>query len=258
MKHYEVTFIVDPVLSGDEIKSTAKTYQDMLVTEGCKIVHVDEMGLKQLSYSINKRSSGIYFCIEFGTDGGEIIPKLELALRRDERIMRFLTVKLDKYGVKYNEDKRNGLIGKVVRKEKKDNSKDRSRMKGKPPVKSRPPDKTPVAAPAPVAAAPAPHPRVRVASPPPPVPVPLPPAAAPRAVVSPPATRASPPAVHRTAARVWANFPRASSHRRVAMPPPPMPAVAASPALKPAAPPVKAAKASPDSRPAPVPADYRT
>lgn len=136
MRHYEVTFIVDPVLSGDEIKSTAKTYQDMLVTEGCNIIHVDEMGLKQLAYSINKRSSGIYYTVEFEISEGDIIPKLELALRRDERIMRFLTVKLDKYGVKYNEDKRQGLIGKVVKKEKKDKGNDRGRSQ-------RPPAKTP-------------------------------------------------------------------------------------------------------------------
>ena len=119
MRHYEVTFIVDPVLSGDEIKSTAKTYEDMLVNEGCKIVHMDEMGLRQLAYPINKRSSGVYFSNEFAVENGSVIPKLELALRRDERIMRFLTVKLDKYGVKYNEDKRSGLIGKVNRPEKK-------------------------------------------------------------------------------------------------------------------------------------------
>lgn len=111
MKQYEVTFIVDPVLSGGEISATAKTYEDMLNTEGSSIVHVDEMGLKQLAYPINKRSSGIYYCIEFSNADGSIIPKLELALRRDERIMRFLTVKLDKYGIKYNQDKRDGLIG---------------------------------------------------------------------------------------------------------------------------------------------------
>ena len=111
MKNYEVTFIVDPVLSGDEIKSAAKTYQDMLTKQDCKIVNVDDMGLRQLAYPINKRTSGVYFCIEFETPSGEFIPKMELAFRRDERIMRFLTVKLDKYGVKYNQDKRNGLIG---------------------------------------------------------------------------------------------------------------------------------------------------
>lgn len=120
MLNYEVTFIVDPVLSGDEIKATAQTYVDHLTQEGGKIVHKDEMGLRQLAYPINKRSSGVYYCIEFSTETGAIIPKVELALRRDERIMRFLTVKLDKYGVKYNQDKRNGLIGSVKKAEKKE------------------------------------------------------------------------------------------------------------------------------------------
>lgn len=111
MRNYEVNFIVDPVLSGDEIKSTAGVYKSLLEDGGCNIVHVDEMGLKQLRYPINKRSSGVYYCIEFSCENGNIIPNMELALRRDERIMRFLTVKLDKYGVKFNEDKRKGLIG---------------------------------------------------------------------------------------------------------------------------------------------------
>ena len=112
MRNYEVNFIVDPVLSGDEIKATAKVYKSLLTDGGSKIVHIDEMGLKQLRYPINKRSSGVYYCIEFSCDNGDIIPSLELAFRRDERIMRFLTVKLDRYGVKFNEDKRNGLVGK--------------------------------------------------------------------------------------------------------------------------------------------------
>jgi small subunit ribosomal protein S6 len=111
MKQYEVTFIVDPVLSGDEIKMTASTYSDMLTDEGCKIVHFGELGLKQLAYPINKRNSGVYYCIEFTTEAPAIIGKVELAFRRDERIMRFLTVHLDKYGIKYNQDKRDGKIG---------------------------------------------------------------------------------------------------------------------------------------------------
>ena len=149
MKHYEVTFIVDPVLSGDEIKSTAKTYQDMLVKEGGEIVHVEEMGLRQLAYTISKRSSGIYYCMEFAIPEGSMIPRLELALRRDERIMRFLTVRLDKYGVKYNEDKRKGLIGKIVKAKDKDDKKSE-------PVK---PKRTAKATPAPTPApAPAPTP----------------------------------------------------------------------------------------------------
>lgn len=76
------------------------------------------MGLQQLAYEINKRHSGYYYCVEFKAETGEVIAPLELSMHRDERIMRFLSVKLDKYGVKYNEDKRNGLIGKVKRKKK--------------------------------------------------------------------------------------------------------------------------------------------
>lgn len=111
MRQYETTFIVDPVLSDEEIKSTLQTYQEMLKNEGCEIVHTEEMGLKQLAYPIKRRNSGVYYCIEFKLESPSFIDKLELSLRRDERVMRFLTVSLDKFGVKYNEDKRNGLIG---------------------------------------------------------------------------------------------------------------------------------------------------
>lgn len=119
MNHYEVTFIIDPVLSGDEIKSTASTYETLLKDQGCNIVHVNAMGLKQLAYPINKKSSGVYHCIEFSSESGEVISKFELSLRRDERIMRFLTAKLEKYGVKYNEDRRNGKISAYKMKDKK-------------------------------------------------------------------------------------------------------------------------------------------
>ncbi len=128
MKDYEVNIIVDPVLSGEEIEATAQTYVDLLKNEKCEIVYVDKMGLRQLAYPIKKRTSGVYYCIEFKAPAGELIDDVELALRRDERIMRFLTVKLDKYGVKYNEDKRNGLIGKKKKKKKEeDKPKERSR-----------------------------------------------------------------------------------------------------------------------------------
>ena len=141
MRNYEVTFIVDPVLSGEEIKTTAQTYSDMLKTAKANIVHIDEMGLRTLAYPINKRNSGVYYCIEFQMETVDLIDDLELALRRDERIMRFLTYKLDKFGIKYNEDKRNGLIGKAKRpksKEKKEgrDRSDRDRRGSKPAPKT--------------------------------------------------------------------------------------------------------------------------
>ena len=127
MRNYEVNIIVDPVLSSEEISATAATYSDLIKQEGGKIVDVDQMGLRQLAYPIKRRNTGVYYSIEFQVPNGGFIDKLELALRRDERIMRFLTVLLDKYGVKYNEDKRNGLIGKVKPKEDKKKSDGRDR-----------------------------------------------------------------------------------------------------------------------------------
>ncbi|MEP6647630.1 MAG: 30S ribosomal protein S6 [Saprospiraceae bacterium] len=124
MRHYELTFIVDPVLSHEDIQTVRQTYEDQVKKLGCKIVHVDDQGLKQLAYPLKKRNSGIYYTIEFEAETGEAITSLELALRRDERIMRFLTIALDKFGVKYNEDKRNGLIRKTQRMRRKTNKPD--------------------------------------------------------------------------------------------------------------------------------------
>lgn len=118
MKNYEVTFIVNPVLSGDEMKSTAVTYQDLLKDQGCNIIHFNEIGLQALAYPIKKCTSGVYYCIEFESPNGEFMGKFELALKRDERILRFLTVRLDKFGLKYNQDKRDGKIGNMKEKQK--------------------------------------------------------------------------------------------------------------------------------------------
>ena len=148
MLQYEVTFIVDPVLSGDEIKSTAKAYEDLLKDNGASIVHVDDMGLRQLAYPIKKRTSGIYYTIEFKTATGAFLPKMELSLKRDERILRFLNIKLDKHGIKYNEDKRNGLIGKKKDKVKQE-VKEAVKAESKP--KAAPAPSTPPPAPAPAA-----------------------------------------------------------------------------------------------------------
>jgi small subunit ribosomal protein S6 len=150
MRNYEVNFIVDSVLSGDEINATAQTYFDMLTSNEATIVDKGEMGLRQLAYPIKGRTTGVYFCTEFQVPSGAFISKLELALRRDERIMRFLSVKLDKFGVKYNDDKRNGLIGKKKDKVKAEIKKEVAAEKKAAPAKKAEPAK---AAPAPAAKA---------------------------------------------------------------------------------------------------------
>ena len=113
MRHYETTFIIDPVLSGDEIKSTAQMYVNFLTDNGCEVIHTEEMGVLDLAYTIKKRTSGFYFYVEFKSESGTPIEKMELAFRRDDNIMRYLTVKVDKHRAQYNLDKRAGKFTKT-------------------------------------------------------------------------------------------------------------------------------------------------
>jgi small subunit ribosomal protein S6 len=116
MNQYETTFIVTPVLSDEDVKKTVQTYTDFLKSNGAEIVEEAHWGLKQLAYPIKKKTTGIYHHVEYTADAS-LIDKLELALRRDESIMRFLSIKLDKYSKKYNDDKRAGLVGRNKKKQ---------------------------------------------------------------------------------------------------------------------------------------------
>lgn len=106
-KRYETVFIVTPVLSDEQTKETVKKFKDLLNDKGAKIVHEEDWGLKKLAYQIQKKSTGFYYLLEWDYSGTEnLVSLLELTFKRDERILRFLTVYLDKYGVEYNERKR--------------------------------------------------------------------------------------------------------------------------------------------------------
>jgi small subunit ribosomal protein S6 len=111
LEQYETTFILTPVLSEDDAKRVISGYVDLLKSHGAEIIHQEHWGLKNLKYPIAKKTTGIYHLIEFKGDG-KAIDTLEIAYRRDEGLLRYLTVRLDKYAVKYNDDKRAGLVGK--------------------------------------------------------------------------------------------------------------------------------------------------
>ena len=111
IKQYESTVIVTPVLTDTELKQLLSGYIDFLKSNGAEIVHEDFWGMKQLAYPIQKKTSGFYYAVEFKAEG-DLIDKLELLYRRDENILRFLSVKLDKYAAEFNDKKRQGLIGR--------------------------------------------------------------------------------------------------------------------------------------------------
>ncbi len=100
MNHYETVFILNPVLSEDQVKETVRKYEDFLDSKGAKMVNKENWGLKKLAYPIQHKKSGFYHLFEYQVDG-EVIEPLELMFRRDERMMRFLTVKLDKHAVEW-------------------------------------------------------------------------------------------------------------------------------------------------------------
>jgi small subunit ribosomal protein S6 len=100
MNQYETVFILNPVLSEEQIKETVKKFEDYLKSESAEIVHKEDWGLKKLAYPIENKKSGFYHLLEFKVDA-TAIDTMELMMRQDERVMRFLTVKLDKYAVEW-------------------------------------------------------------------------------------------------------------------------------------------------------------
>ncbi|NNK80281.1 MAG: 30S ribosomal protein S6 [Flavobacteriales bacterium] len=102
---YETVFILTPVLSEQQAKETVKSYTSMLKSAGSKLVHKEDWGLRKLAYPIQKKSTGFYFLMEHESDPS-FIDKLEVAFRRDEKILRFLTIKMDKHHVTYAESRR--------------------------------------------------------------------------------------------------------------------------------------------------------
>jgi len=102
---YETVFIVTPVLSDAQVKEAVNKFRDVINTNNAKVVYEEDWGLRKLAYPIKHKSTGFYYRFEFEGDG-PIIEKLETEYKRDERIIRFLSVKMDKYMAQYAERKR--------------------------------------------------------------------------------------------------------------------------------------------------------
>jgi small subunit ribosomal protein S6 len=99
-RHYETVFITTPVLSEEQMKETVEKFKNILKQKGAEIVSEENWGLKKLAYPIQKKSTGFYNLLEFKADS-QIIDNLEIEYKRDERILRFLTVHMDKYAIEY-------------------------------------------------------------------------------------------------------------------------------------------------------------
>ena len=94
MNQYETVFILTPVLSDDQMKEAVNKFRGILTDNGAEIINEENWGLKKLAYAIEKKSTGFYILMEFN-------------FRRDEKVLRFLTIKMEKYAAEYAEKRRN-------------------------------------------------------------------------------------------------------------------------------------------------------
>ena len=105
MNQYETVFILTPVLSDEQMKETVAKFKKLLTDNGAEILNEEAWGLKKLAYNIQKKSSGFYALLEFNAEP-TVIDTLETGFRREEKVIRYMTVKLDKYSVAYAEKRR--------------------------------------------------------------------------------------------------------------------------------------------------------
>ncbi|MBQ4483768.1 MAG: 30S ribosomal protein S6 [Prevotella sp.] len=110
MNQYETVFILTPVLSDEQMKETVAKFKTLLTDNGAEMVNEETWGLKKMAYPIQKKSTGFYCLLEFKAEP-TLVKTLETAFRRDERVIRFITVKEDKHMVAYSE-KRRAKLGK--------------------------------------------------------------------------------------------------------------------------------------------------
>ncbi len=109
--HYETVFITTPVLSDIQVKEAVEKFKNLLAEAGGVVEHEESWGMRKLAYPIQKKTTGFYNLLQFEGEGS-IVEKLETSFRRDERILRFLTFKLDKYAYEYALKRRNKNLGK--------------------------------------------------------------------------------------------------------------------------------------------------
>lgn len=111
ISQYESVIIFTPVLSEKQMTDAVTAYKQLIIDNGGEIVHEENWGLTKLAYPIQKKSTGFYHIFEF-KGVNDLISKLELAYRRDDQVMRYLTIKLDKHAKAFNEKRRSGAFDK--------------------------------------------------------------------------------------------------------------------------------------------------
>jgi len=116
LKHYETVFILTPVLSDQQTKDAVAKFKNLIAEQGGQVYYEEEWGLRKLAYPIQKKKTGFYYLLEFKAEP-TFLAKLETEYKRDEQVIRYLTISLDKYAIAYNERRRQNKGKKAAEKE---------------------------------------------------------------------------------------------------------------------------------------------
>ena len=106
---YELTYIVNSVLSEDQIKDLVDRVTEYVKEGGSEIIEVDVWGSRRLAYPIQKKRNGFYVNMYFRAPGS-FIARLERALEIDDNILRYLTLKLDPKMIRHYEEQKNKKV----------------------------------------------------------------------------------------------------------------------------------------------------
>lgn len=105
---YESTYLITPELNEGLYDEIIKRFNKLIEDNGGKFINQEIWGYRKLAYPINKRETAYYVFQEF-TAPSDMVHVLEREFNYDERIIRYLTVKLDKHMLAWNEKRRSKL-----------------------------------------------------------------------------------------------------------------------------------------------------
>jgi len=93
MRHYETTFILRPNLGEEQFTEIIDRTSAIVANDGGAIICLDRWGIKRLAYEINREAQGYYVYMNYAAPG-KTVDEIERIFRIDDRVIRYLTVKL--------------------------------------------------------------------------------------------------------------------------------------------------------------------
>lgn len=96
MRNYEIMFIIRPTLGEDEVKKVVKNFENILTSNGAKIIDAKDMGQREFAYEIKKLKSGFYFLYEIEAADDKAIKEFDRLSLISNDVVRHLITKIEK------------------------------------------------------------------------------------------------------------------------------------------------------------------